>query len=282
MMPVAPPDAPEIPSAGHGEPPAVTRKRTQRSGAISLIGVAIVIVGMIFGYVINRNQDQQITTTESTTSALTSALNQQNAIIGQVCQLAGGQVNRSAQAAQACSRVASGQPAVPAPAVVTGAQGLPGTPGLGIDHVEQDGACYINVVLTNHSTSRFGPFCGADGATGPTGPTGSSGDVGPTGPSGAPGVDGKDGAPGATGPQGVGIASITDSADRCYVTVSLTNSTTQTIGPFCGSPAVEITMTLSNGDVQDCTRSGGDDAHPQYSCATPPPPTTTTTGAPPT
>lgn len=279
MMPVAPPDAPEIPSAGHGEPSAVTRKRTQRSGAIGLIGVAIVIIGMIFGYVINRNQDQQITATESNTSALTSALNQQNAIIGQVCQIAGGQVNRSAQAAQACSRVASGQPAVPAPAVVTGAQGQPGAPGLGIDHVEQDGTCYINVILTNHSTSRFGPFCGADGAAGATGPTGPSGDVGPTGASGEPGVDGKDGQPGTNGADGVGIASLTDSADRCYVTVALTNNTTQTIGPFCGSPAVEIIMTMSNGDVQDCPRSGGDDAYPQYSCTLP---TTTTTGAPPT
>lgn len=285
MMPttMAPPE-PSVPTSGHGEPPAVTRRRSHVSGAIALIGVVIVLVAIIFGYLINRNQNQQIATTSANTSALTSALNQQNAIIEQVCQIAGGQVSRNAQASEACGRVAAGQPAVPQPAATgqpgaNGANGTNGANGIGIDHVEQDGTCYINVILTNHSTSRFGPFCGADGATGPSGADGA------TGASGAPGVDGKDGqngADGKDGAQGVGIASITDSADRCYVTVALTNSTTQTIGPFCGSPAVEITMTLSGGIVQDCARSGGDDAHPAYSCSVPAPTTTTTTGAPPT
>lgn len=281
MMPTAPPEAPEVPTSGHGEPPAVTRKRTQRSGAIGLIGMVVVLVALIFGYVNNRAQNEQISANATSQAALTTALNQQNSIIGQVCQIAGGQVNRDQTAAEACDRVARGQPAVPAPAIVTGAQGLPGTNGIGIDHVEQDGACYINVILTNHSTSRFGPFCGADGASGAPGPTGETGPTGPSGTPGADGQNGKDGVDGKPGADGVGISSITDSSDRCYVTVSMTNGTTQTIGPFCGSPATEIIMTLSDGRVQDCARSGGGDVNPSYSCSVPPPPTTTT-GAPPT
>lgn len=279
MMPAAPPEAPEIPTSGHGVPPAVTRRRSHVGGAIGLIGLVVVLVAIIAGYVINQQQNQEIDATAAGTSALTSALNQQNAIIGQVCQIAGGQVAGNTQAAEACERVAKGQPAVapPSPVVVSG---QPGANGIGIDHVEQDGQCYINVILTNHSTSRFGSFCGADGTPGATGPTGVAGVTGQTGPTGAPGVNGQDGQNGATGPAGVGISSIADSADGCYVTVTLTDGTTQTVGPFCGAPAANITMTLSDGSIQDCARSGGTDDQPDYSCSAPPP--ATTTGAPPT
>jgi uncharacterized protein (UPF0333 family) len=271
MMPAAP-EAPEIPTAGHGAPPAVTRRRSHISGAVGLLGLMVVLIAVIAGYVINRSQNEQIDANATSNSALTSALNQQNAIIGQVCQVAGGQVSRNTQAAEACERVAKGQPAVVTPIVVTGQPGATGPSGIGIDHVEQDGQCYINVILTNHSTSRFGPFCGVDGQPGETGPTGPTGETGPAGPTGANGADGQNG---ATGPQGVGIASLTDSSDRCYVTVNLTNGTTQTLGPFCGSPAANITLTLSDGSVQDCARSGGTDDQPDYSCTVPPPPTTT-------
>ena len=272
MSPVAtlPPRAPDSVTSGHGVAHAVSRRRAYRSIAISALGAVVAILAVLGGITINAQQNAQIAADANHTDALSSVVAQQNQIIGQVCSLAGGQVARSAQAALACQRVAAGQPAVPTPAPITG---IPGPAGLGIDHVEQDGPCFINVVLTNHSTSRFGPFCGADGASGapgspgPTGATGQPGATGPAGQTGVDGTNGKDGAP------GVGIADVANSADRCFVTVTLTDGSTRTLGPFCGSPATQILLTLSDGSVQDCRRSGGSDAAPAYSCSAPPPTT---------
>jgi hypothetical protein len=274
MMPVAtPPLAPDTSTSGHGVTQETARRRARRAGAVTAIGIVAAVLAVLGGILINYNQNQRIAADTQNTNSLSSVVAQQNAIIGQVCSLAGGQVSRSAQAAQACQRVAVGQPAVPAPP----AQGIPGAagvPGLGIDHVEQDGLCYVNVILTNHSTSRFGPFCGAAGASGAPGPTGVPGPTGAAGPTGDPGTTGQPGAAGQDGKPGVGIANLSNSADRCFVTVTLTDGSSRTIGPFCGSPATQITLTLSDGVVQNCVRSGGTDSAPAYSCSTPPPPTT--------
>lgn len=278
MLPVATPPsvAPDSTTSGHGVTHAVTRRRAYRSLALGTIGALVAILAVLGGIMNNIKQNNRIAADASNTSALSSVVAQQDQIIGQVCSLAGGQVQRSTQAAEACQRVAAGQPAVAPPAPVVGATG---PAGLGIDHVEQDGLCYINVILTNHSTSRFGPFCGAAGASGvpgsagPTGPSGIPGSAGPTGVPGQNGTNGKDGAP------GVGIANVADSSDRCFVTVTLTDNSTRTLGPFCGSPATQIVLTLSDGSVQSCQRNGGSDSAPDYSCSAPPPPSPTT-GAP--
>lgn len=279
MIPVAtPPLAPDNPTSGHGLTYTDSRRRARRAGAITALGVLAAGLAILGGILVNINQNKQIASAKQDTVVLSGVLSQQNDIISQVCSLAGGEVSRSAQAAEACRRVAAGQPAVatPSPIVITGIPGQNGAPGLGIDHVEQDGLCFINVILTNHSTSRFGPFCGAVGASGSAGPTGATGAPGPTGGIGPSGAPGQPGANGQNGQPGVGISGITNSADRCFVTVALTDGTSRTIGPFCGSPATQITLTLSDGSVQDCARSGGTDAAPAYSCATPAPAPPTT------
>lgn len=289
MFPVAaPPAAPDSTTSGHGVTHATSRRRARGWGAVTAIAVVVVILVFLAAYTKNHNQDTEINAQNAQTKALSGVVDQQNAIIGQVCALAGGQVARSTAAAEACQRVAAGQPAVPTPSPPVIITGAAGATGLGIDHVEQDGACYVNVVLTNHSSSHFGPFCGpagAPGSTGPTGPSGAAGATGEPGATGAAGVDGANGADGAQGDKGdpgVGIANVTDSSDRCNVTVALTDGSTRTIGPFCGSPAQQITLTLSDGTVQNCARSGGDDTSPAYSCTASPPAVVPTTPAQPT
>lgn len=285
MLPVAAPPAArsenEPATSGHGPTTEATRHRARRAGALSALGIAVVVLAALFSFVHNRGQDKEINANASTTQQLgglinsqSAALSAQNSIIGQVCRVAGGQVNRNTQAADACRRVAAGKPAVPTPSP------LPAPPaGVGIDFVGQDGPCFVDVVLTNHVVNRLGPLCGQPGATGPSGPAGS---IGATGPTGAPGDTGQPGAtgqpgdtgqPGNDGAPGVGITDVTTSSDRCFVTVSLSDSSTRTLGPFCGAPAAAITLTLSDGSVQACSRSGGDDANPAYSCAVAPPAT---------
>lgn len=93
------------------------------------------------------------------------------------------------------------------------------------------------------------PIPGPAGPQGDTGATGASGAAGPTGSAGSNGTDGADGATGATGPAGP----------------------TGATGP-AGSPAQSTTYTYPDGSTQTCTRSGGTDTAPTYSCAAPQPP----------
>jgi hypothetical protein len=83
---------------------------------------------------------------------------------------------------------------------------------------------------------------GDPGATGGTGPKGDKGDPGTAGTAGTSGVGGSNGAN--------------------------------------GSPAGQYTNTFADGSTQTCTRSGGPDTAPTYSCPVPTPPPTTTTPAP--
>ncbi|NUT90848.1 MAG: hypothetical protein HOY78_02345 [Saccharothrix sp.] len=196
---------------------------------------------------------------------LAQVANRQNQVIGEVCQLAGGQVAAAPQARTACERVERGEPAVPLPVVVTGERG---PEGVGVSYTRQLDRCYVEIGLTNGAASRFGPFCGDPGPTGPTGPTGPSGEPGPTG---EPGVTGLRGQP------GTGVADVRISANPCFVDVVLDDSTIRTVGPFCGPPVGEFTVDRPDGSAERCTRDGGGDTAPHYRCAVVAPPSTTTT-----
>jgi len=281
----APPAAPhdeEPVSSSHGLSPKTARRRTRRAGAITILALSVAVVAALFSYLHNHRQDSEINANAQrlaiATHQLNGVLDQQNMIIGQVCRIAGGQVNRNATAANACRRVAAGKPAVPTPSPAIAPISAPG-----IDFVTQDGPCYLDIVLTNHVVNRLGPLCGAAGASGQPGVSGSAGATGVPGVTGQPGEIGQPGATGQPGDagatgipgaDGVGITDVSTSADRCFVTVSLSDGSTRSLGPFCGAPATAITLTLSDGSVQACSRSGGDDANPAYSCSAVPPPTT--------
>lgn len=137
---------------------------------------------------------------------------------------------------------------------------------------------------------------GAAGAPGPAGPTGSAGrgivataiengdliviysdggrvDVGRVvGPPGSPGIPGVPGAAGVPGPAGQdGGAGPAGPAGAAGPPGSP--------GPAGrdGSPASSYTVTYPDGTTQTCTRSGGPDTAPTYSCSAPTTPTSTPT-----
>lgn len=234
------------------EAPLEVRRAQRRSrswGAASAASL-LVLVGVLV-YIMASNQDQDVKL-----NTLASVINKQNDLYGQVCRLAGGQVDTDPAAREACARVQRGEPAVPIPVVITGApgrDGQAGASGIGIATTRQIDQCFIEVVLTNGSSSRFGSFCG------PAGPTGVSGEPGPSGTPGEPGKAGRD---------GVGIATARTAANPCFVEVVLTDGTVQTVGPFCGPPVGEFTMSDEDGAVKRCLRDGGSDNAPNYSCRT--------------
>ena len=270
--------------ARHAEPIDVDRSRRATHIALAALasGLALVLVIAVLLIAGNHVQNQQLSeqaqkiqTNATTLGQLGAVVSQQNDLFRQVCQVAGGQVDKNPTAQQVCQRVQRGEPAVPTPAAVP-------KDGIGIDYTRQLDRCYIEVGLTNHQVNRFGPFCGADGVPGPTGMTGPTG---PTGPTGAAGASGQDGPPGAQGAPGVGIATVVASADHCYADVTLTDNSVHTVGPFCGPPFGEYTMMLADGTRQHCVRDGGADTAPNYVCTIVSPTTTaatTTTGLAPT
>lgn len=75
------------------------------------------------------------------------------------------------------------------------------------------------------------------GPAGPAGPTGPAGPAGPTGPAGPVGPVGPSGPEGPMGPAGQ-----------------------------AGAPAASYTLSFPDGSTQTCTRSGGSDAAPTYTC----------------
>ncbi|HMM95413.1 hypothetical protein [Phycicoccus sp.] len=56
------------------------------------------------------------------------------------------------------------------------------------------------------------------------------------------GVNGKDGADGAPGAPGVGIKSVTFDDTRCLIVTTLTDGSTQELGPVCGKDAYPVTI----------------------------------------
>lgn len=230
-------------------------KRKAQRWAVAGVAFATAIITVIVLLAIGDNgQDKQI-------AAQGDVITRQNALFRSVCQIAGGQVNTDPQAKEACERVARGEPAVSAPIAVTGAAGV------GISYARQLDRCFVEIGLTSGSTSRFGPFCGDQGVPGSIGPTGPAGPTGLPGETGAPGVTGSPGETGAAGPSGVGIASVTPSADHCFVDIALTNGETRTVGPFCGPPVGKFRLSGPQMGTQDCVRDGGEDSYPFYTCA---------------
>lgn len=255
--------------------PEQARRHRDRWGAVSVILIAL--VALVCVYLVGRDarQDDALGTQAGQLTALGSVIDKQNDLYGQVCRLAGGQVNVAPEARAACERVQRGEQAVPAPVVVTGAQGatgVPGVPGVGIRSTRTLDRCFVEIELTNGATNRFGPFCGVDGSVGPTGPVGPTGTPGSVGPTGGPGPTGESGIPGSTG---VGITDVR--TDGCNVVVSLSDTSTRVLGPFCGPPVGEYTETQPDGDVKVCTRDGGTDTRPNYVCRLDRPTTTAPT-----
>lgn len=240
-----------------------SQRRVRRWAVAGISFAAAVVIVLILLAVGNSGQDQQIAKNSQTITDQGSVITQQNALFRSVCQIAGGQVDTDPAAKVACERVARGELAVPAPPAVTGAAGV------GISYARQLDRCFVEIGLTSGSTSRFGPFCGDQGVSGATGPSGSPGATGPTGPTGTgvPGATGEAGAVGDQGPAGVGIAEVKPSADRCFVDISLTNGDTRTVGPFCGPPPSQFTMSGPQIGTQACVRAGGEDSNPNYSCS---------------
>lgn len=246
-------------------PPDVLRAQHKSRvwGGLAVVLLLVVTGGLIYLVVDSGQQDSRIST-------LAGVIDKQNNLYGQVCRLAGGQVDGDPAAREACARVERGEPAVPIPVVVTGAPGQKGGDGIGISYTRQIDRCYIEVALTSGAVGRFGSFCGADGASGVPGPTGVSGE---------PGASGQQGKPGLNGDPGVGVADVRTADNPCLVEIVLTNDITRTIGPFCGPPLGEFTMTEETGDVRRCVRDGGSDNQPNYACRSVAVTTTSTTTA---
>lgn len=248
--------------------PETRNARTvRRWGVVTALGAALFVILSAYSYLSNTGQNDEIRAGEERLSKQSEVITKQNAAIGQVCKVAGGKVETDPAAREYCSRVESGLPAVPLPATASV------EPPAGVQYTRTEGRCYVVVGLTNGVVNRLGPFCGADGSVGPTGPTGPSGEPGPTGVSGEPG---RSGVPGPAGPAGPGIRSVSTSADRCYVDILLTDDTTQSVGPFCGGPLPEFTVT-ENGTRKRCVHDGDDNGVPNYTCTPITPPQTTTT-----
>lgn len=182
---------------------------------------------------------------------------QQDSLIDSGCKLAGGKVEQDPELSTACTRIAQGKPAVPVDSIPP----RDGSPGVGIASARQVDRCYVEVVLTDGTHSRYGSFCGKDGR---------SGKVGPSGPTGVPGTDGQ---AGQEGPSGIGVADVR--ADGCNVVITLTDSSTRVVGPFCGPPVPEYTVNNPDGSAVHCRRDGGSDTAPVYTCEQTRPPATT-------
>jgi hypothetical protein len=262
----------------HAQPVNVekSKRKAKRWAALGAAFAAMIVLAVVLLAIGNVGQDDKIADNTTTITAQGDVITRQNAVIGQICQLAGGQVNTDPKAKDACARVSRGELAVPAAAPVTG------IPGVGISYARQLDRCFVEVGLTSGSASRFGPFCGeqgAPGSTGPTGPSGATGDTGAPGSTGAAGVTGESGAPGVTGERGrdgVGIADVKPSADRCFIDITLTSGETRTLGPFCGPPMAGVIFQGPQIGTQSCTRAGGEDSNPTYSCTAVAPPDTST------
>lgn len=233
-------------------PPDVQRaQRKSRTWGVATVALLLIFgAGLIYLVLASGQQDSRI-------NSLAGVIEQQNDLYGQVCKLAGGQVDTDPAAREACARVERGEPAVPIPVVVTGVPGQKGDEGVGIRYTRQLDRCFIEVALTNGAVGRFGSFCGADGTSGAPGPTGVSGD---------PGTSGLPGRPGVNGDMGIGVADVRTASNPCLVEVALTDGTTRTVGPFCGPPLGEFTMTEANGESKRCVRDGGNDTAPNYAC----------------
>lgn len=90
-----------------------------------------------------------------------------------------------------------------------------GQTGRGIVEVTADD-CYVQILFTDETTRRVGPFCG---------PKGTKGDKGD---------EGADGTNGTAGSDGVSITNVT--ANNCSMTITFSDNRTVTIDNICGPP----------------------------------------------
>lgn len=182
----------------------------------------------------------------------------------------------------------------------TGPRGETGAAGRGIASTQIAGG-HLIVAYTDGITTDLGPVSGANGRDGATGPAGRSitattitgGHLvvsysdGATADVGA--VVGKDGAPGPSGAPGRGVSAVTINS-ASHLIVTYTDGSTADAGQVPsgppgepgpsgqpgppgpagpqGSPPSSWTWTDELGRQQTCTRSGGTDASPTYSCST--------------
>lgn len=274
-----PPTADGVP-----EPPSdvkASRRRAHAWGGVAAVGATAALLAAVLAFADNLRQDDALDQQDVEIAALRQGANsrdaviaQQNDLIRQVCDVAGGRVADAA--AVACERAERDLPAVEPPPP------LPAVEPVAIQTVRQVDRCSIAVDLTDGRTSRLGPFCGAPGSVGSSGKPGEPGKSGAPGAPGEPGEPGEPGTAGPTGPAGragVGIADARLSADRCSVVLTLTDGTTRTVGPFCVPPAEALILRMTDGQDLDCRRDG-DGLPPVYDCqpSSTPPPSTTTTG----
>lgn len=134
-------------------------------------------------------------------------------------------------------------PAQPGPQGPTGPQGIPGqqgVPGIGVPGPQ--GLIGPQGLPGPPGTGVPGKD-GQPGTQGQPGASGAPGASGQPGASGAPGKPGADGKPGPTGQQGTPGRN--------------------------GTPATQETYTYSDGSTVTCTRTGGTDTDPHYTCGKP-------------
>jgi hypothetical protein len=242
-------------TAAHLAPPDDVDRARRSAHAWGWSLVASVIVALAaFALLFNTTNQQgdQLATQGSQITELAQVIDRQNDLYGQVCRLAGGQVDSDPTAKEACARVQRGEQAVPAPAAAAAVIPERGADGIGIRFTRQIDRCYVEVGLTNGALNRFGSFCGDPGPTGESGEPGDEGERGPTGKAGLPGAP------------GVGVADVR--ANGCFAEVTLTDGTARSVGPFCGAPVGEWRTVRPDGSVEHCARDGGADTAPNYAC----------------
>lgn len=208
-----------------------------------LVGVALVIAALLLVFSL-RDRQQEV---QTVTGQKDVAVAQRDATAGQAQSLADqittACADPSARAelpSTLCTRAAQvrqdpipgvpGAPGAPGDPGPQGAQGIPGEPGA-------PGTPGSPGLPGMPGPQGEPGVPGAPGAPGSPGSPGAEGPRGDTGPEGPPGDTGPEGPPGDTGPAG---------AD--------------------GTPAESYTMTFPGGSTQTCTRSGGPDSAPTYSC----------------
>lgn len=91
-----------------------SRRSMRRWGIAALVGALVFVTLAAYTYLSNTGQDERIRLSEQKLTEQSEVIAKQNDVIGQVCRVAGGQVDNDAQTRQYCSRVESGLPAVPA------------------------------------------------------------------------------------------------------------------------------------------------------------------------
>lgn len=164
--------------------------------------------------------------------------------------------DQAAEAAQAPLPGPIGQPGQPGTPGEPGTPGSPGTPG-------EPGTA-------GQSGTPGQP--GEPGRPGEPGSIGQPGQPGQPGSPGQPGAAGEPGQPGVVGPQGPAGPAGQDGAPGQNGTNGVDGQPGRD-----GSPAGSMTLTL-NGSQYSCTRSGGSDTAPDYTCSggsSGPPETTT-------